>query len=93
MEIDESKMKVWKEPSVWQKLRSSVIALLFGVFLLTVTPLHFVMVYLPNPTIIYLVWALYSIICLIMGWFYGDYFISYLHAKIENWWDPRDMFR
>jgi len=93
MEIDETKMKKWEEPSLWQKLRNSVVALLFGVFLLKVTPMTFVIVYLPNGTVYYLVLSLYAIICLLMGWVYGDYFISYIHAKIQNWWSPRDMFR
>lgn len=93
MEIDETQMKEWKEPSVWQKLRNSVVALLFGIFLLKVTPLSFVIIYLPNSTVIYMVLGLYSTICLLLGWFYGDNFIGYLHAKIENWWSPRDMFR
>lgn len=86
-------MKEWKEPSVWQKLRNSVVALLFGVFLLKVTPLMIVIVLFPNSTVYYLVFCSYVIICLLLGWSYGDYFISYLHAKIENWWSPQDMFR
>ncbi|TYP95564.1 hypothetical protein LX73_0873 [Fodinibius salinus] len=93
MEIDETKMKVCKEPSVWQKLRNSIVALLFGVFVLQVTPLSFVIVFFPNSTVFYLILSSYGIICLLMGWFYGDYFVSYLHVKIENWWSPRDMFR
>lgn len=93
MEIDETKMKECKKPSVWQKLRNAVIALLFGGFLLKVTPMSFAVVYLSNSTVIYLVLSLYAIICLFLGWLYGDYFIGYLHAKIENWWAPRDMFR
>lgn len=93
MEIDESKMREWKEPSVWQKLRNSVIALLFGVFLLKVTPMSFALVYLPNSTILYVVLGSFGTICLLSGWFYGVYFTSYLRAKIENWWDPRDMLR
>ena len=93
MEIDESKMKEWKEPTIWQKLRNSIVALLLGWFLLVVTPLSILIINIPNGTAFYAVFGLYAVFCLLLGWFFGDNFISYLHAKIENWWDPRDMFR
>jgi len=93
MKIDETKMKDWDEPSVWQKLRNSVVALVFGFFILMVTPMRFAIVPLSNGTVYYLVIGSYATICFLLGWFYGDNFINYLHAKIENWWDPRDLFR
>jgi len=92
MDVDESNMKEWKEPSLWQKLRNAVVALLFGAFLVFVTPLIFPIFYF-NHVIIYFLLILYGFICLVLGWFYGDDFINYLHAKIENWWDHRNMFR
>ena len=93
MEIDETKMREWDEPSLWQKLRNSVFALVFGVFLLMVTPMSFSVVLIPNGTVYYLVLCLYATTCFLLGWFYGDNFTSYLHAKILRWWHPRDMFR
>jgi uncharacterized protein YqhQ len=93
MEIDETKMEELEEPTFWQKLRNSIIALLFGSFLLKVTPISFVNVFLPNSTFFYVLLYSYATICLLLGWFYGNYFISYLHERIEDWWSPKDLFK
>lgn len=93
MEIDESKIEEWDEPTVWQKLKNSVIALIFGGFLVIITPMRFALLAPFDSTISYVLTGTYAIVCLLLGWFYGDDFRAYLHAKIVKWWDPRDMFR
>lgn len=90
MEIDKSKMRV--APGFWQKLRNSIFALIFGLFFLWITPGVMLIIFLPDHWF-YAVLSLSAISCLMIGWFYGDDFVDYLHTNIINRWNPIDRFR
>jgi hypothetical protein len=90
MEVDESKMRV--APGFWQKLRNSIFALIFGVFFLWITPGMMLIIFLPSIWF-YVVLSLCAIICLVIGWIYGDDFVDYLHTNIVNRWNPMNRFR
>lgn len=90
MEIDESKLR--EAPSFWQKLRNSIVALIFGVFFLWITPAMMFIILLPSVWS-YVVLSLCAIICLLIGWLYGDDFVDYLHTNIVNRWNPMNRSR
>lgn len=92
MEIDESRMKEYEEPTLLQKIRNSVVSLLFGLFFLYITGILLLISFLPKilfySTLNSLIAALF-----LLGWLCGENFVGYLHAKILNRWNPRNLFR
>lgn len=91
MDIDETSMKKKPYPSVWQRLMNSFAAALMGVYIYLQLPTGYLHNLLGNSTI-YVVWCLYVLICLLLGWTFGDQLRNFFYVKIMDYWDPRDRF-
>ena len=93
MEIHETNMEKWNSPSIWQRLKNSIITALMGIFIYFMIPYkNFIIVNLDNSTI-YIIWCFYLGIVALLGWFFGDKIINLFYVKIMDNWDPRDMFK
>jgi cellulose synthase/poly-beta-1,6-N-acetylglucosamine synthase-like glycosyltransferase len=92
MEIDESRMKDYEKPTLLQKMRNSLVSLLFGLFFLYITGILLLISFLPK-ILFYSILNSLIIALFLLGWLYGEDFRGFLHAKILNRWNPRDLFR
>lgn len=92
MEIDETRMKDYEEPTLLQKMRNSVVSVLFGLFFLHITGILLLIYFLPN-ILFYSILSSLILALSLLGWLCGESFVGYLHAKILNRWNPRDLFR
>jgi len=81
MNVDESQMK--EAPNILQRLKYSIIAVIFGNYLLILTNILVPIVFLPE-ILFYIILLLISGILAFLGWSYGDEFTGYLHTKIVN---------
>lgn len=83
--IDESKQTT--APTIFQKIKHILTAILMGIIFAQVMLFAFMM-----GSIIY-IWLYselalgYLLVCAILGWFYGEKFIQTLGKESENWWD------
>lgn len=92
MKIDESRMKVHEKPTLFQRIRYAFVSLIFGLFFLYITGIILFLSFFSNLTF-YAVLVPISVVLILLGWVFGDEFTGFMHAKILNIWNPKNMFR
>ncbi|GAB5407889.1 MAG: hypothetical protein BalsKO_02540 [Balneolaceae bacterium] len=89
IQIDESSLK--EEPSLFQKIRNVLIAVVLGAVLVQMILFYGAVKggsFTPASIIIYFdsLWFVgYLIVCGVLGWFAGESFLDWLKVKIDSW--------
>ncbi|WP_020403536.1 hypothetical protein [Gracilimonas tropica] len=90
MKIDESKMK--ESPGILKRLKHALFSGLWALSLAFVLLNYFSRILfiksLADPLLIG-----YILVCMVLGYLYGERFIETLAVKTDNWFDIRKFFR
>ncbi|NGP77384.1 hypothetical protein G3570_12115 [Balneolaceae bacterium YR4-1] len=90
--IDESKHR--EAPDFFQRLKNSLYAIVMGAVVAQIILFAFRMVGIIYFFIEYLeLTIVYLSVCAILGWIYGEKFISSLGKEGANWWDLWRMWK